>query len=225
MGGFLNKKSNENRKLNLNDTWYSQIKYKYFIHTRKYPIILEDYFGYDMRYALLTKSIGNILLPIYWFRTQYDAKNRIIEGESDILIESYFKNDKLKVDDILDITSGQRAVHFAAIFDDEELLDYLIQNNAHLMARDWNGYTPLLKAASLGRLKVVKKLIEAGVPPFHKDPWGVTSLDKAKLYDHKEVVEYFEKLNANTNKEKIEIWKKKELVDKYDLTVWYMKQF
>ena len=46
------------------------------------------------------------------------------------------------------------------------------------MARDFNGYTPLLKAAALGRLNMIKKLVYAGVPINHKDPWGNTPLDK-----------------------------------------------
>jgi ankyrin repeat protein len=36
------------------------------------------------------------------------------------------------------------------------------------MVRDMNGYTPLLKAASLGRFDMVRKLIEkGGVDPRH----------------------------------------------------------
>ena len=218
-------KANDTKKLWLNNSLYSHLKYKYFVHTRKYPIILEDYFGFNMRYSLLVKSVGNILLPVYWFRTQYEAKNRIIEGDSDVLIENYLKTGKLRVDDILELASGHRPVHFAVLFDDEELLDYLINNDAHLMARDWNGYTALLKAASLGRLNIVKKLVDAGVPPFHKDPWGVTPLDKAVLYNQREVIAYLEGLDRNFNKEKTEMWKKKQLSERYDLTVWYMKQF
>lgn len=213
------------KKHMLNDSMYSHLKYKYYVCTRKYPILLEDYLGWNMRYCLTLKSVGNILLPVYWFRTQYEAKNRIIEGESDILIENYFNLDKLRVDDVLEMASGQRAVHFAVLFEDYELMDYLIKNDAHLMARDWNGYTPLLKAAALGRLGLVKKLVEAGVPPFHNDPWGVNSLDKAKLFSQKEVVEYLNNIDKNVNKEKIEMWKKKSLSEKYDLTPWFMKQF
>jgi hypothetical protein len=220
----------KNDKGYLNDSIYKHIKYKFFIHRRKYPIILEDYFGMNMRYQLLCKSVGNLFVPVFWFRTQYEAKNRIIEGEKDILIENFFIEnffnlDKIRVDDIIDLIGGQRAIHIAVLFDDDELVDYLIKNDAHLMARDYNGYTPLLKAASLGRFKIVKKLIDAGVPPFHKDPWGVTPLDKALLYNHYEIINYFNELDPNKNKEKIEYWKRKQLNEKYDLSLWYMKQF
>ena len=49
------------------------------------------------------------------------------------------------------------------------------------MARDFNGYTPMLKAASLGRESVVKKLIDAGVPVNHCDSFGQNVIDKVEL--------------------------------------------
>ena len=59
----------------------------------------------------------------------------------------------------------------------------LLSNGANPMVRDQNGYTPLLKAAALGRLEMVKKLVEeCGVDPRHIDPFGVTPREKAALY-------------------------------------------
>ena len=48
------------------------------------------------------------------------------------------------------------------------------------MVRDANGQTPLLKAAALGRMKMIKVLIEkAKVDPRHVDPYGVSPREKA----------------------------------------------
>lgn len=59
------------------------------------------------------------------------------------------------------------------------------------MVRDQNGYTPLLKAAALGRVKMVKVLVEdAKVDPRHVDPFGNTAREKAELYQHSEIAEY-----------------------------------
>ena len=59
------------------------------------------------------------------------------------------------------------------------------------MVRDQNGYTPMLKAASLGRYEMVKTLVEEfGVDPRHIDPYGNTCREKAELYQHNEIVEY-----------------------------------
>lgn len=56
------------------------------------------------------------------------------------------------------------------------------------MVRDQNGYTPLLKAASLGRIHMVKTLIDIGVDPRHIDPYGNTPREKAELYQHVELI-------------------------------------
>ena len=66
------------------------------------------------------------------------------------------------------------------------------------MVRDANGYTPLLKAASLGRLKMVKTLVEkASVDPRHIDPHGHTPREKALLYSKNDVVNYSYKATWN----------------------------
>ena len=62
------------------------------------------------------------------------------------------------------------------------------------MVRDVNGYTPMLKAAALGRTDMVKRMIEEGVDPRHIDPWGNTPRDKAKLYNRYELMEYLEEM-------------------------------
>lgn len=81
-------------------------------------------------------------------------------------------------------------LHDAIMMNREELFEFLINQKANLMVRDQNGYTPLLKAASLGRIDMVKRLIEEGVDPRHIDPYGNTPRDKAKLYNRYEVCEY-----------------------------------
>ena len=49
----------------------------------------------------------------------------------------------------------------------------------------------MLKAASLGRLKMVKSLVEDfGVDPKHIDPFGNTCREKAELYNHTDIIEY-----------------------------------
>ena len=83
-----------------------------------------------------------------------DMKNLIVEKRHNELFEKIREN-RFQVDEVFDLPSGQRIIHLAVIFDDEVLVDFVINNGGHLMARDYNGYTPLLKAASLGRLNIV----------------------------------------------------------------------
>ena len=69
------------------------------------------------------------------------------------------------------------------------------------MVRDANGYTPLLKAASLGRLKMVKTLVEkASVDPRHIDPHGHTPREKALLYSKNDVVNYLQEAESKAKK-------------------------
>ena len=86
----------------------------------------------------------------------------------------------LPIDEPLDIWSRHTLLHDAVILNRTELFDFLVGQEANPMVRDANGYTPLLKAASLGRLEMVKTLIEVcGVDPRHVDPYGVTAREKA----------------------------------------------
>lgn len=211
------------KKYYLKNSLYYHLRYHFRIFLYKFPLFLEDYFGLDMRYALVRKAYHRYLNDVTWFSLQLDLLNLIVERSTQSFI-NMAELDEIRVDDILDILSGHRPVHLASIFGDIMLLEYLIKNDAHLMARDWNGYTAMLKAAALGRTDVVQMLVEAGVPPNHKDPWGNTPLDKAELYNHSEVVNYLKSLDLNINREKVQIWKEKKFIEKYALTPWYMRQ-
>lgn len=68
------------------------------------------------------------------------------------------------------------------------------------MLRDINGYTPLLKAAALGRTDMVKALIERGVDPRHTDPYGNNARHKAQLYNRYELIKYLEKMEEAAEK-------------------------
>ena len=66
-----------------------------------------------------------------------------------------------------------------------------MKQGANPMVRDANGYTPLLKAASLNRIEMTKYLIEeAKVDPRHVDPYGVTPREKSELYQFPEQTDY-----------------------------------
>ena len=71
------------------------------------------------------------------------------------------------------------------------------------MVRDRLGYTPLLKAAALGRTRMVKKLIDLGVDPRHTDPYGVTPREKAELYSHVDLVRYLNQAEEDVRSGKV----------------------
>ena len=145
--------------------------------------------------------------------------------ERDDTIISLLEDRSINVDEMVDVISGQRLIHLAVLMNYLPLVDYLIQNDAHLMARDYNGYTPLLKAASLNRIEIIKKLIDAGVPLSHRDPWGNTAVDKAKLYQHRDSLQYFNSLKSDVNSEKIGFWRNKEIDERFPFTTWILNYY
>ena len=72
------------------------------------------------------------------------------------------------------------------------------------MVRDQNGYTPLLKAAALGRSDMCKQLIEeGGVDPRHKDCYGNRASDKAALYNRFELIKYLKRAEERADKNEL----------------------
>lgn len=55
------------------------------------------------------------------------------------------------IDDPIDSYAKHTLLHDAVVMNREDLFDFLLSQGANLMVRDCNGYTPLLKAAALGR--------------------------------------------------------------------------
>eukprot|EP01016_Furgasonia_blochmanni_P024658 TRINITY_DN2661_c0_g2_i5.p2 TRINITY_DN2661_c0_g2~~TRINITY_DN2661_c0_g2_i5.p2 ORF type:complete len:117 (-),score=13.13 TRINITY_DN2661_c0_g2_i5:288-638(-) len=62
------------------------------------------------------------------------------------------------------------------------------------------GTPPILKAAALGRLEMIKDLLAKGADPLFVDKKGKTALDKAILFEQFETVEFLEDLYSNINK-------------------------
>ena len=118
----------------------------------------------------------------------------------------------IEIDDPVDSFSKHALIHDAVIMNREEFFEFLVNQGANLMVRDVNGYTPLLKAASLGRTSMVKRLVEAGVDPRHMDPYGNTSRDKATLYNKYELVRYLKEMEHKANQGELKLvdWKAPE---------------
>ena len=139
-------------------------------------------------------------------------------------LKSYVLGGKWLIDEIVNPTAMTTLLHESVTTYNEEAFDFLLSQNANWMARDHNGYTPLLKAASIGHLYMTKQLVEVwGVDPRHKDPYGNTSLDKAKLFENYKVVKYLKEVTKKIEdqekalEEGVEI-PESELVNQVDWT-------
>jgi hypothetical protein len=91
------------------------------------------------------------------FTWQLTIRTMVIEKDSNIF--DLIANKTIGPDEMADPISGQRLLHYAVLMNFETLVDFLIENNANLMVRDFRGYTPLLKAAALGRISIVRIVI------------------------------------------------------------------
>jgi len=70
---------------------------------------------------------------------------------------------------------------------------------ADIDAADAYGYTPLMNAAMLGRVDIVKALIDAGADIQKKGQFGYTALHAAAQNGHLEVVQTLVKYGASVN--------------------------
>ena len=134
-----------------------------------------------MRYTISGNVPNNLLTST--------IRHAIKEDDLDEIKTKVFTGAQ-KLDDPIDMYCSHTMIHDAIILNREELFAFLVSQGANLNVRDANGYTPLLKAASIGRLQMCKHLIEAGVDPRHIDPHGNTALDKAVLYNNVETIRF-----------------------------------
>ena len=67
-------------------------------------------------------------------------------------------------------------LHYACLFDNEEIVDLLLNSGAEINIRDMYGNTPLIDVADLGNIKYAKKLLKKGADVNAQNDWGQTAL-------------------------------------------------
>ncbi|TNV71879.1 hypothetical protein FGO68_gene13677 [Halteria grandinella] len=144
-----------------------------------------------MSYYIATQIPNNLIT--------FPERKLVKNGETDELKKLIFRG-QIYIDDPIDSFAKHTLLHDAIVMNRDELFDFLLAQGANLMVRDANGYTPLLKAASIGRAEMVKKLVEKGVDPRHTDPFGNTPKDKANLYNRYEVVKYLQEAEGKISR-------------------------
>ena len=138
----------------------------------RWPYVFEDTFGVNMNYYTAMNIPAASLITL--------EERRLVKANQVEDLKSIVFRELIAIDDPLDIYSKHTILHDAVIMNREEIFYFVLQQGANPMVRDANGYTPLLKAASLCRSDMVKYLVEKkGVDPRHTDPWGNTAREKA----------------------------------------------
>ena len=125
--------------------------------------MVEEKLGIDMSYVIAYQ----VPMSLVNTKMRVATKNKNLAD-----IKAAIFNGTQRLDDVIDFYSGHTLLHDAVIMNNEELFEFLVKQGANLNVRDVNGYTPMLKAASIGRTEMVKTLLDNGVNPRHKDPFG-----------------------------------------------------
>ncbi len=215
--------STDNKKY-VGDSLFNHIRYKLWIWRKLFPLLFHRLgFPYFNDFISYNSSSNTMFNNKTYLKNLFTEKINISQGKYSQVIED-IENSIIEVDEMCDSLSGQRLIHLAVIYDERILTDYLIANSANLMARDYLGYTPLLKAAALGRIEIFKKLIDAGVPLEHYDPKMKSVRSRAELFNQDLITIYINQLgNDKINHEKYEYWMNKGLKERYKTSVLFHK--
>ncbi len=92
-------------------------------------------------------------------------------------------------------------LHVAVEHKNEKLIDFLLENNVNVNARNFHGQTPLIIAASNGDEKTMKKLLKAGGDLQLVDNNGEGVVMYAVYGNHCHLIEFLKQAGANFNQE------------------------
>ena len=152
--------SSQNEKLNLTSHIERGLGQNYSDYWKllriRFPYLIEEKFGIDMSYSISS------FVPMNIIKTK--LRHAVKEGDLEEIKNIIFSGEA-KVDDPIDFYTCHTLLHEAVILNRPDLFQFLVKQGANLNLRDQNGYTPLLKAASIGRVEMCKALVESGVDP------------------------------------------------------------
>ncbi|KRW99660.1 Ankyrin repeat-containing domain [Pseudocohnilembus persalinus] len=101
-------------------------------------------------------------------------------------LKDLFLHKKLDIDEeIIDFT-GHNLIHQAIVLNKFELFQLALDFHADINKPDVIGVTPLIRAVSLNRLKMAKKLLEMGADPDYKLN-NVSALERAEFYENEQL--------------------------------------
>lgn len=84
---------------------------------------------------------------------------------------------------------GWAALHYAAASGNNDIVQLLLEHSAYIDAESPNKTTPIMMAARSGHILTVKLLLEEGADATLKNDAGMTAIDFASKFNHKDIAE------------------------------------
>lgn len=85
--------------------------------------------------------------------------------------------------------TGWTALHYAATSGNNDIVQLLLDHFAYIDAESPNKTTPIMMAARSGHILTVKLLLEEGADATLKNDAGMTAIDFANKFNHKDIAE------------------------------------
>lgn len=85
--------------------------------------------------------------------------------------------------------TGWTALHSAAAIGNDEIVQMLLDASAYIDAGSPNNTTPIMMSARAGKIMTVKLLLDNGADIALKIDVGMTAIDLARKFDHKDIAE------------------------------------
>jgi ankyrin repeat protein len=134
-------------------------------------------------------KVFDVLLNARGINLEAKARN----GDTALMIAAY-KGNKSAVQALLARDAevnrpGWTALHYAAASGSNEIVAMLLDKSAYIDAESPNKTTPIMMAARSGHILTVKLLLDEGADATLKNEQGMTAIDFATKFDHRDIAE------------------------------------
>ncbi|HYC43593.1 MAG TPA: ankyrin repeat domain-containing protein [Noviherbaspirillum sp.] len=122
-----------------------------------------------------------------------DLEAKSGNGDTALMI-ACFKGNKAAVEALLEKgaevnKAGWTPLHYAAANGHDDIIRLLLDKSAYIDAESPNKTTPMMMAARGGHIYTVKLLLDEGADATLKNDLGMSAIDFAAKYEHKDIAE------------------------------------
>ena len=120
-----------------------------------------------------------------------EARSR--NGDTALMVAAFKGNlpavEALLAKDVEVNRPGWTALHYAAASGNNKIVQLLLDKSAYIDAESPNKMTPIMMAARGGHIYTVKLLLDEGADATLRNAQGLSAIDMATMYKHKDIAE------------------------------------